>query len=113
MKEITAGVFVAFEFEQATFLRLEEQIAKSAKTIGALIKTGMLTFDRLLHPRAVHSVFFAPLRPQGVERVAQKIECFIDGRSLVFCPNDFRLGCRGRTADVSGPLRSAPGRRSK
>src|SRR5450432_479387 len=107
MDEVAAGVLVALELQQPVLLRLEEQVAEGAESVGALIEAWMLTLDRLLHARAVNERILAALRPERVERFHQEVERFLDGRTLVFFLGDFYWCLRGGGAGTL-PCRLGP-----
>ena len=49
VKKVTAGVFVTLQFQELALLRFQEQIAKGAEAVGALVEARMLALDGLFH----------------------------------------------------------------
>ena len=71
MQKITAGVFVALQFQKCALLRLQEQIAKGPKSVGSLVEAGMLPCVRVFDAGCGDRLMLYPHGAQRVQRVAE------------------------------------------
>ena len=96
-EHIGVGLFVAAELKQAARLRLFQQVAKGAKTVGGLAEAGLASLDGVLEYRGPDLAAVATLGHQRVEGLHRHLDRLTAPHVQVFA-----------TAAVL--VRAAPGR---
>src|SRR5690606_6609264 len=72
--DVAAGFFVELELEEAARLRLLEQLAERAETVGRFVEAGTAALQCLLHHRAPQLGGVATLGVQGLDRLQHEAD---------------------------------------
>src|SRR6266850_3335346 len=72
--EIPAGLLVRFEFDEASFLRIFEEVGERLEPIVGLVESGFAALERLLDHRAPDLLAFAALGDERAEGLDDEIE---------------------------------------